>query len=64
MDIAIEHSAPGVKWSEIVGQMESCAKSAGFSVVTDFVGHGIGVGFHLGVWTMESYHDAIDAGEK
>jgi len=42
LDIAIEKSAPGLKWSEIAGQMESCAKKAGYSVVEDFVGHGIG----------------------
>ena len=46
LDIAIDRSAPGIKWSEIAGQMESSAKSAGFSVVTDFVGHGIGTDMH------------------
>jgi len=46
LDIAIDGSAPGVKWSEIAGRMEACAKSAGFSVVTDFVGHGIGTQMH------------------
>ncbi len=46
LDIAIDRSAPGIKWSEIAGQMESSAKSAGFSVVEDFVGHGIGTEMH------------------
>ncbi len=46
LDIAIERSSPGVKWSEIAGEMEKCAKSDGFSVVTDFVGHGIGTQMH------------------
>jgi len=46
LDIAIERSSPGVKWSEIAGEMEKCAKSGGFSVVTDFVGHGIGTQMH------------------
>ena len=46
LEIAIERSRPGVKWSRIAGEMESCAKSAGFSVVTDFVGHGIGTEMH------------------
>jgi len=46
LDIAIAESAPGLKWSEIAGQMEACSKAAGFSVVTDFVGHGIGTEMH------------------
>ena len=46
LDIAIDRSAPGIKWSEIAGQMESSAISAGFSVVEDFVGHGIGTEMH------------------
>ena len=46
LDIAIEKCAPGLKWSEIAGQMQECAELAGFSVVTDFVGHGIGSEMH------------------
>jgi methionyl aminopeptidase len=46
LDIAIERSSPGVKWSEIAGEMEKSAKLGGFSVVTDFVGHGIGTQMH------------------
>ena len=46
LDIAVEKSAPGVKWSEVAGYMEDCAKKAGFSVVEDFVGHGIGTEMH------------------
>lgn len=46
LDIAIEKSAPGIKWSEVAAEMESCAKGAGFSVVEDFVGHGIGTEMH------------------
>jgi len=46
LDIAIEKSAPGIKWSEVAGEMEKYAKSAGFSVVEDFVGHGIGTEMH------------------
>jgi methionyl aminopeptidase len=42
LDIAIENSAPSVKWSSIAFQMQKCAESAGFSVVREFVGHGIG----------------------
>jgi methionyl aminopeptidase len=29
-------------WSEVAWQMQKCAESAGFSVVTQYVGHGIG----------------------
>ncbi len=46
LDIAIEKMAPGVKWSEVVGQMQKYAEGAGFSVVKDFVGHGIGREMH------------------
>jgi methionyl aminopeptidase len=46
LDIAISRMAPGIKWSEIAGEMESCASRAGFSVVKDFVGHGIGTEMH------------------
>ena len=46
LDIAIAKSAPGLKWSQIAGQMEACAKRAGFSIVKDFVGHGIGREMH------------------
>jgi len=46
LDIAIEKSAPGIKWSEIAGEMSGYAKKNGFSVVEDFVGHGIGTEMH------------------
>ena len=46
LDIAVERMAPGVKWSQIAGEMETCARKAGFSVVRDFVGHGIGTEMH------------------
>ena len=46
LDITIARSAPGLKWSEIAARMEACAKQAGFSIVTDFVGHGIGTAMH------------------
>jgi methionyl aminopeptidase len=36
----------GVKWSSIAGQMQKYAEGAGFSVVRDFVGHGIGRQMH------------------
>jgi methionyl aminopeptidase len=46
LDIAIEKMAPGIKWSEIASDMEACANQAGFSVVKDYVGHGIGTEMH------------------
>ncbi len=46
LDIAISGSAPSVKWSQIAGRMQKHAESAGFSVVRDFVGHGIGRKMH------------------
>lgn len=46
LDIAVEQMAPGIKWSQIAAQMQCCAETAGFAVVTDFVGHGIGTEMH------------------
>ncbi|MHC4616204.1 MAG: type I methionyl aminopeptidase [Planctomycetota bacterium] len=46
LDIAVVKSVPGVKWSRIAGEMQECAESAGFSIVRDFVGHGIGREMH------------------
>jgi len=46
LDIAIAKACPGVKWSSIAAQMQSFAEGAGFSVVRDFVGHGIGCEMH------------------
>lgn len=46
LEIAIEQMRPGVKWSSIAAQMQRYAEGAGFSVVRDFVGHGIGREMH------------------
>jgi methionyl aminopeptidase len=46
LDLAIKMAAPGVRWSRIAGEMQKMAESAGFSVVTEFVGHGIGTQMH------------------
>ena len=46
LDSAVEQMAPGVKWSTIAGAMEEIAKGAGFSVVKEYVGHGIGTEMH------------------
>ena len=44
--LAIKRVRPGVRWSEVAGRMQQYAESAGFSVVRDFVGHGIGTKMH------------------
>jgi methionyl aminopeptidase len=46
LDIAIEKSAPSVRWSRVAAEMQRYTESAGFSVVRDFVGHGIGTKMH------------------
>lgn len=46
LDLAIKMAAPGIRWSRIAGEMQKMAESAGFSVVTEFVGHGIGTQMH------------------
>ena len=46
LGIAIAEATPGVKWSQIAAKMQDYAEAAGFSVVKDFVGHGIGKKMH------------------
>jgi methionyl aminopeptidase len=46
LETAINRAAPGVRWSSIAGEMQRLAESAGFSVVREFVGHGIGTEMH------------------
>ncbi len=46
LDIAISRSAPEVRWSQVAAEMQDYAESASFSVVKDFVGHGIGMQMH------------------
>jgi len=46
LDIAIAEAQPNVKWSQVAAKMQDCAESAGFSIVKDFVGHGIGRQMH------------------
>jgi methionyl aminopeptidase len=46
LNMAIEQAKPGMRWSTIAGAMQQYAESAGFSVVRDFVGHGIGTKMH------------------
>lgn len=44
--IAIEKSAPGVYWSQVAQAMQEHAEDAGYGVVRDYVGHGIGRHMH------------------
>ena len=45
-DIAIEACGPGVLWSHVAARMQKHAEKAGYGVVRDFVGHGIGTEMH------------------
>jgi methionyl aminopeptidase len=46
LEMAIAEVRPRVRWSQIAGKMQRHAEQAGFSVVRDFVGHGIGTQMH------------------
>ncbi len=46
LEIAVTESKPGVKWSEVAGKMQQHAEDAGYGVVRDYVGHGIGRQMH------------------
>jgi methionyl aminopeptidase len=42
LEVARREARTGVLWSAVAGQIEALVTSAGFSVVTEYVGHGIG----------------------
>ncbi|MHC4638597.1 MAG: type I methionyl aminopeptidase [Planctomycetota bacterium] len=46
LDIAVANTRASLKWSQVAGKMQKHAESAGFSVVRDYVGHGIGREMH------------------
>jgi len=46
LDIAIRETRPGRYWSEVAAIMQTHAEQAGFGVVRDYVGHGIGRKMH------------------
>jgi methionyl aminopeptidase len=46
LHVAIERMKPGVWWSEIAREIQRTVESAGFSVVREFVGHGVGSDMH------------------
>lgn len=46
LQLAVREMKPGRYWSEIAGMMQDLVEAAGFSVVREFVGHGIGQEMH------------------
>lgn len=46
LEIAIREMRPGRWWSEVAGAIQSYVESHGYSVVREFVGHGIGQNMH------------------
>ena len=46
LQIAIDNAQAGRKWSEVARLMQDHAESAGFGVVREYVGHGIGRRMH------------------
>lgn len=46
LDLAIGEMRPGLLWSEVAGKMQAYVEANGFSVVREFVGHGIGREMH------------------
>lgn len=46
LDIALQNMRPGIKWSDIARLMQFNVEKNGFSVVREFVGHGVGHSIH------------------
>ncbi|MCK5272925.1 MAG: type I methionyl aminopeptidase [Sedimentisphaerales bacterium] len=46
LEIAISETRPGRYWSEVARKMQEHAEGAGFAVVREYVGHGIGRNMH------------------
>ena len=46
LEIAISETRPGRYWSEVARKMQGHAEEAGFAVVREYVGHGIGRNMH------------------
>jgi methionyl aminopeptidase len=46
LDLAIRLIRPDMRWSEVARQMQKMVESNGFSVVREFVGHGVGRSMH------------------
>src|SRR6476659_1725024 len=46
LQLALQHMRPGIKWSDIARLMQYNVEKNGFSVVREFVGHGVGHSIH------------------
>jgi methionyl aminopeptidase len=46
LQVAVEEVRPGKRWSSVAARMQRCVEQAGFGVVREFVGHGIGREMH------------------
>ena len=46
LSVAVEEVRPGRMWSEVARRIQTLVEETGFSVVRDFVGHGIGREMH------------------
>jgi methionyl aminopeptidase len=46
LEIAVEEIRAYARWSSVARKMQACVEDAGFGVVKDFVGHGIGREMH------------------
>lgn len=46
LNLAVENCQPQRHWFEVADLMDSFVKKAGFAIVQDFVGHGIGLEMH------------------
>lgn len=46
LELALEESKPGMRWSVIARKIQQLVEDAGFGVVREFVGHGVGREMH------------------
>lgn len=46
LKVAIDNARPGKKWSDVARLMQWTVEQAGFNVVREFVGHGVGRSMH------------------
>jgi len=46
LQVAIDNAKPGKRWSDVARLMQWTVEQAGFSVVREFVGHGVGRSMH------------------